>query len=136
MSRKVLYVCSSTRNSVFSDDNKHAPKENNTPMQSFKHTKQKKAFSENSHHPKMTCNAKICQCGGSFSPFLILAKSPGPDEPSSCQNSVCFHAGSAAPDLSTSSPALSQTLLILRCPAQPRAIHSNRENSETKKPVN
>lgn len=50
-------------------------KKNNIPMQFIKkQTKKTTAFSENPHHPKITCNGKICQCGTSFSPFLILTQ--------------------------------------------------------------
>lgn len=64
---------------------------------------------------------------------LLPILSPVQTVPSSSQNLVCSHAGSAAPDRSTSSPVPSQIQLILRCPVQPRAAHSDRENSGIEK---
>lgn len=51
-----------------------------------------------------------------------------PNESFSSQNLVCFHADSAGRGLSTSSPAPSQTLWILRCPVRPLAAHSGEKN--------
>lgn len=55
-----------------------------------------------------------------------------PDQSLSSRCSVCFRAGSAERGLSTSSLVLSQTLWILRCPAQPQAVHSGRKQRRIK----
>lgn len=49
------------------------------------------------------------------------------DQSFNFQSLVCFHAGSAGRGLSTSSPALLQTLWILHYPVQPQVVHSFRK---------
>lgn len=49
------------------------------------------------------------------------------DQSFNFQSLVCFHAGSAGRGLSTSSPALLQTLWILHYPVQPQVVHSVRK---------